>query len=111
MAMLWAVIAAVAVMAVAWLIRIDSAMHSVPEGARKASPRRWTKEQLRETYERVKQNPLDFRKLLPPRLDRRYVVVGGSGEPLSSLILPRSKRRVRHRRGVDFRPMLILLSM
>ena len=107
MAMLWAVIAAVAVMAAAWLIRIDSAMHSVPEGARKASPRRWTKEQLRETYERVKQTPLDFRKLLPPRLDRRYVVVGGSGEPLPPSRLPQSKRRVRHDRGLGFELALI----
>ncbi len=111
MAMLWAVIAAVAVMAVAWLIRIDSAMHSVPEEARKASPRRWTKEQLRETYERVKQKPLDFRSLLPPRLDRRYVVVGGSGEPLPPSTPPQSKGRVRHRRGLDFQLVLILLSM
>ncbi len=81
MAVFWAVIVAVGVMASVWLIRINSAMQSVPEAVRQASPRRWTKEQLRETYNRVKQKPIDFRSLLPPRLERRYVVVGGSGEP------------------------------
>lgn len=71
---------AVAIIATAWLIRINSAMKSVPEDARRASPNRWTKDQLRSTYERVKQKPIDFTKLLPPRLERRYVVVGGSGK-------------------------------
>ena len=85
--MFWAVAVAVAVMAAAWLMRINAAMLSVPDEARKASPRRWTKEQLRDAYERVKQKPIDFTKLLPPRLERRYVVVGGSGEPLC-LTLP-----------------------
>jgi hypothetical protein len=80
--MFWVVVAVTAVMAVAWLVRINMAMRSVPEGVREASPRRWTKQELRDTYERVKQKPLDFVKLLPPRLDRRYVVVGGSGKPL-----------------------------
>jgi len=68
-----------AVVAVAWLVRVNAAMHSVPEGARRASPRRWTAEELRETYRRVEEQPVDFGKLLPPRLGRRYVVVGGSG--------------------------------
>jgi hypothetical protein len=78
----WAVIVAVVVLAAAWLIRVNSAMQSVPEEARKASPRRWSKQEVRETYDRLKQKPIDFLKLLPPRLDRRYVVVGGSGEHL-----------------------------
>jgi hypothetical protein len=80
--MFWVVGAIIAVLALAWLVRINVAMLTVPEGAREASPRRWTKQELHDTYERVKQKPLDFVKLLPPRLDRRYVVVGGSGKPL-----------------------------
>ena len=80
--MFWAVIVAVAVIASAWLARINSAMQSVPEDVQKASPRRWTKDQLQDVYQRVKQNPIDFVRLLPPRLNRRYIVVGGSGEPL-----------------------------
>jgi hypothetical protein len=64
----------------AWLVRVSSAMQSVPEEVRKLSPRRWTKKDLWDTYGRLKQTPIDFLKLVPPRLDRRYVVVGGSGE-------------------------------
>lgn len=65
---------------VVYLIHANLALKSVPELARKAVPRRWTKEEIRETFERVKKKPTDFTRLLPPRLDRRYVVVGGSGE-------------------------------
>lgn len=82
-AVMWAAaLAAVIGIALAWLYRINSAMESVPEEAAKFSPRRWTKQQVRDTYEQLKQKPFDFVKKLPPRLDRRYVVVGGSGEPI-----------------------------
>jgi len=77
------VVAVVVVLVAAWLFRVNSAMRSVPEIARKASPRRWTKKDLRDTYERVQQKPIDFVSSLPPRLGRRYVVVGGSGKPLA----------------------------
>lgn len=81
-----AVVAAIglsAILAIAWLLRINAAMLSVPEDARRASPHRWTKQQIRDTYEQVKQKPIDFVKHLPPRLGRRYIVVGGSGKPHS----------------------------
>ncbi len=68
-----------AAVAVAYLVRVNAAMHSVPAAARKASPRRWTVEELRATYARVEKTPVDFGRLLPPRLGRRYIVVGGSG--------------------------------
>jgi hypothetical protein len=80
---MWAVALAVAVIGVVWLARINSAMLSVPEEVRKISPRRWTKKELRDTYDRLKQTPIDFGKHLPPRLGRRYVVVGGSGQSLT----------------------------
>lgn len=79
--MFWTVAAVIAAVATVWLLRINSAMQSVPEFIRKASPRRWTTKELRDTYDRVKQHPTDFASLLPPRLERRYVIVGGSGEP------------------------------
>ncbi|KAK3394656.1 hypothetical protein B0H63DRAFT_517761 [Podospora didyma] len=64
--------------ATACLYRINLAMKVVPEAARKASPCRWTRQEIRDTYSRVKQSPILFAKHLPPRLDRRYIVVGGS---------------------------------
>ncbi len=78
---MWVVAVATAiVVALIWLYRINSAMEAVPAEIAKISPRRWTKQQIKETYDRLKQNPTSFLKELPPHLDRRYVVVGGSGE-------------------------------
>ena len=78
--MWWAVLLAVALAALLYLYKINASMRSVPAEIAQLSPHRWTKEEIKETYERLKKQPLDFDKLLPPRLDRRYVVVGGSGE-------------------------------
>ncbi|KAK4105434.1 NAD(P)-binding protein [Parathielavia hyrcaniae] len=105
--MFWVVIGAVAFVALAWLLRINAALQSVPEGARQASPRRWTKQELRDTYERLKQKPLDFVRLLPPRLDRRYVVVGGSGLVGGDIVLQLLQRGESPEsiRIVDFVPL------
>ena len=65
---------------VAYLYRVNMALKVVPEKAAQAAPRRWTRQQIREAYKRVKQKPIDFASHLPPRLDRRYIVFGGSGE-------------------------------
>jgi hypothetical protein len=83
--MMWAVALAALAITLAWLARVNSAMQSVPEEISRLLPRRWTKKELRDTYERLKQNPVDFAKLLPPRLGRRYVVVGGSGSALPTV--------------------------
>ncbi|EAQ92782.1 hypothetical protein CHGG_01017 [Chaetomium globosum CBS 148.51] len=105
--MFWVVIAAVAVIASAWLARINSAMKSVPEDVQKISPRRWTKDQLRNVYQRVRQNPIDYARLLPPRLNRRYVVVGGSGLVGGDIVLQLLQRGESPEsiRVVDFVPL------
>lgn len=64
-----------------WLYRINQAMKVVPKEAVQLAPRRWTTKEIQETYERMKKNPSDFGKHLPPNLDRRYVVFGGAGKP------------------------------
>jgi len=64
-----------------WLYRINQAMNAVPLEAAQAAPRRWTINEIQETYERMKKNPSDFGRHLPPSLDRRYVVFGGAGKP------------------------------
>lgn len=70
-----------------YLWRINLSWKYVPSEGR-LSP--WTAEQMHEAYERIKKNRLDFSNILPPRLDRRYMVVGGSG--LSAL--PRSQIKI-----------------
>lgn len=59
-----------------YLYRINQQWKYVPK---EHYPGEWTVEEINEGYERLKKNPADFTKLLPPKLDRRYVVVGGSG--------------------------------
>ena len=73
------VAAAAIVTGALWLYRINMLMKVVPTAIAEYSPHRWTKEEVKETYAQLSKEPLDFTKLLPPKLERRYVVVGGSG--------------------------------
>lgn len=63
-----------------YLCRVNQLWMSVPQEALEYSPHRWTDDEIKETYERVCKEPIDFRKVLPQKLERRYMVVGGSGE-------------------------------
>ena len=78
---LWPLGLAVVIIGALWVYGVNRTMRTVPPTALKLSPNsnRWSKEYIRETYERVKKNPVDIKKHLPPKLDRRYIVVGGSG--------------------------------
>jgi hypothetical protein len=64
---------------VVYLWLVNQAIVQVPPDVQKISPRRWTKKGMKETYERISREPIDFTPHLPPKLDRRYVVVGSSG--------------------------------
>ena len=63
-----------------YLYLVEQAMVSVPEEVSKAAPHRWTEEEIRETYETIKRSPIDVNGQVPPKLERRYIVVGGSGQ-------------------------------
>ncbi|PTB64468.1 putative 3-beta hydroxysteroid dehydrogenase/isomerase family protein [Trichoderma citrinoviride] len=52
--------------------------HTPPEAAHHAADP-LTKEHIRDVFERVKRDGIDWVGELPPRKDRRYIVVGGSG--------------------------------
>lgn len=73
--------AAIAVVALLlfYLYRLNQAMETVPEEAWAWKDPPWTEGEIQETYERMSRQPIDFAKVLPPKLDRRYVVCGGSG--------------------------------
>lgn len=62
-----------------YLYRLNRAMKDVPEEAWAWRGRPWTESEIQETYERMSSQPIDFAKVLPPKLDRRYIVCGGSG--------------------------------
>jgi nucleoside-diphosphate-sugar epimerase len=72
----------------AWYIRhVERALKSTPKEALRQSPRRWTDEEIKSTYERISAHPIDIKPHLPPKQNRRYVVVGGSGLVGGSIVL------------------------
>lgn len=72
------VVVSALLLALVYLYRINRAMMTVPAMAEKLS-HRWSRDELAATHERVKENPINLVDQLPPRLTRRYIVVGGSG--------------------------------
>jgi hypothetical protein len=68
------------ILIVLYLIQLNTKMSGTPEEALKISPHRWTKDEIRETYKRIVQNPIDSKPHLPPKLGRRYIVTGSSGK-------------------------------
>jgi nucleoside-diphosphate-sugar epimerase len=77
--MLWIIVASVLGLAALYLNHVNSAMKRVPEEAHKASPHRWTIEEIESAYKKSLESPVDTTTNLPPKQSRRYVVVGGSG--------------------------------
>jgi hypothetical protein len=79
---LWALWApwAAAFTVLAYLFRVNQQLSGTPEQVRRLPGPQWTPDLLRETYERLQQHPIDYTHKLPPKLKRRYIVTGGSGE-------------------------------
>jgi nucleoside-diphosphate-sugar epimerase len=72
----------------AWYIRrVERALKSTPKEALRLAPRRWTDDDIKSTYQRISTHPIDIRPHLPPKQNRRYVVVGGSGLVGGSIVL------------------------
>ncbi|KAF9892764.1 hypothetical protein FE257_001166 [Aspergillus nanangensis] len=62
-----------------YLYHVNSGMAAVPDEALALSPHRWTIDELKSAYEEALESPVDVNKHLPPKQNRRYVIVGGSG--------------------------------
>lgn len=77
--MTWIIIASVLGLAAIYLNHVNTAMKRVPEEAQKASPHRWTVEEIQAAYNKSLESPASTTESLPPKQSRRYVVVGGSG--------------------------------
>ncbi|KAH8668932.1 hypothetical protein BX600DRAFT_510984 [Xylariales sp. PMI_506] len=90
-----------------YLLRINQIMKRTPAEVQKLTGKPWTPELLRETYQKLEKEPIDYVPLLPPKLDRRYIVTGGSGLVGGFIVLqllargnpPESIRIVDIRRG------------
>lgn len=68
------------ILVVLYLVHLNAKLSGTPEEALKISPHRWTTDEIRETYKRIAEKPIDSRPYLPPKLGRRYIVTGSSGK-------------------------------
>ncbi|KAI1273569.1 hypothetical protein F5Y07DRAFT_376367 [Xylaria sp. FL0933] len=75
---LWT-LATVTIAMVAYLFRLNQQLSGTPDEVKRLAGPRWTPDLLKETYERLQRQPIDYTHKLPPKLDRRYIVTGGSG--------------------------------
>ena len=64
----------------AYLYHINQAISTTPEEVERVAAKPWTKELLQEAYEKCRKERPDFKKYLPPKQIRRYIVFGGSGK-------------------------------
>ncbi|KAL0262499.1 hypothetical protein SLS55_001467 [Diplodia seriata] len=62
-----------------YLRHVNRALGGTPDEASRAGSQPWTEEELKETYQKMKQSPVDIRQHLPPKQTRRYIVTGGAG--------------------------------
>ena len=67
------------VLGLLYLYHVDRGMTQVPDEAHRFSPRRWTVDEIKQAYERNVHSPVNVTEHLPPKQNRRYVIVGGSG--------------------------------
>lgn len=75
-------IVAVVVLA-AYLVRLNHLLLRTPDEIKELAPTRWTNDLLTETYKKLESRPItttSYAKRIPPKLERRYIVTGGSGE-------------------------------
>lgn len=61
-----------------WLV--NRAISTAPVEATRLTQKPWTDEQLQAAYRKYQASPTDVTPYLFGKKDRRYVVVGGSGE-------------------------------
>ncbi|KAJ0123973.1 dehydrogenase-like protein [Diaporthe amygdali] len=69
-------------LALLYLLNLNRLLSITPDEVKKLVSNRWTDQQVKQTYERLHHNPIttaSYASQLPPKLDRRYIVTGGSG--------------------------------
>ncbi|KAL2824618.1 hypothetical protein BDW59DRAFT_162272 [Aspergillus cavernicola] len=78
-AMLAVFLPCIAVFGALCLYHVNRAMCVVPKEAHDLSPRRWTVNEIKAGYKKAVHAPVDVTESIPPKQNRRYIVVGGSG--------------------------------
>ncbi|KAK7544472.1 uncharacterized protein J3D65DRAFT_20840 [Phyllosticta citribraziliensis] len=62
-----------------YLCHVNHGLGGTPEVVERVAVKPWTEEELRKTYDELKENPIDVTPHLPPKQNRRYIVTGGTG--------------------------------
>ncbi|KAK0659020.1 hypothetical protein DIS24_g4201 [Lasiodiplodia hormozganensis] len=62
-----------------YLRHVNRALGGTPDEAERAASPPWTTEELKKTYQRMKQSPIDIRDHLPPKQSRRYILTPRAG--------------------------------
>lgn len=83
--MLAVILSCFVIVGILYVYHVNRAMYTVPEEARKLSPHRWTVDEIKAAYKKAVHDPVDVTESLPPKQDRRYIVVGGSGTSIIEL--------------------------
>ena len=62
-----------------YLMRLNWIMTSTPPEVAKVAQKPWVGDEIRARHAQLLESPPDYSSKLPPRLNRRYIVVGGCG--------------------------------
>ncbi|KAL7802866.1 hypothetical protein V8C43DRAFT_269614 [Trichoderma afarasin] len=73
------VLAVGAICLVLYMLRLNWVLSHTPQEVANRAGEPLTRDYVRDVFERVKREGIDWEDRLPPRKDRRYIVVGGSG--------------------------------
>lgn len=63
-----------------YLYHANRAISTAPPELTKLTQKPWTVEQMRDAYKKTQTSPTDVKPFLFSKRNRRYVVVGGSGQ-------------------------------
>lgn len=96
-------------LALVYLINLNRLLSITPDEVKKLVGDRWTDEQIKKTYEHLHHSPIttaSYASQLPPKLNRRYIVTGGSGLVGGYIVLQLLERGQPPNtiRIVDFQP-------
>ncbi|KAE8146485.1 hypothetical protein BDV25DRAFT_162347 [Aspergillus avenaceus] len=83
---MWLIALAAFTAVLAYLYHVNRVIMTTPEEALRLSPHRWTVEEIKSAYEKAASEPTDVSKSVPPKQNRRYIVVGGTGLVGNSII-------------------------
>lgn len=70
-----------------YTLRLNWVLSHTPQEVVDRAGEPLTRENVWDAFERVKKDGIDWEGKLPPRKDRRYIVVGGSGEFAESMVM------------------------